>query len=198
MRRSKYKKERSMIRLFKIFLVAAFFILSGYSLDYADKDISNGFFLVNRTIAKYAEIYKKEFKLDKLSIDQIEDVVFSMIKWESNFDAKSRSWEESLQCFSYGLLRLVPDTARDMGWHGKYNRELYDVDTNIKYGMRYLCAKLKKYNQNIQEAVVAYNAGGVYTNKENKLINQRYLDMVYFNFYLQLRQGRKTYKIKEA
>ncbi|MBV6634899.1 MAG: lytic transglycosylase domain-containing protein, partial [Mameliella sp.] len=37
----------------------------------------------------------------------------------------------------FGLLQILPQTARTMGFQGK-NSDLLDADTNLKYGLKYL------------------------------------------------------------
>ncbi|WP_305968773.1 MULTISPECIES: transglycosylase SLT domain-containing protein [unclassified Mameliella] len=37
----------------------------------------------------------------------------------------------------WGLLQILPQTARTMGFRGK-NSDLLDADTNLKYGLKYL------------------------------------------------------------
>jgi len=59
-----------------------------------------------------------------------------------------------------GLMQLMPGTAQRYGVHNSY-----DAAANIRGGTHYLRDLLEMFNQNIQLAVAAYNAG------ENAVIN---------------------------
>ncbi|MDP1709029.1 MAG: lytic transglycosylase domain-containing protein [Gammaproteobacteria bacterium] len=59
-----------------------------------------------------------------------------------------------------GLMQLMPGTAQRYGVY-----DSYDAAANIRGGTRYLRDLLEMFNQNIQLAVAAYNAG------ENAVIN---------------------------
>jgi soluble lytic murein transglycosylase-like protein len=128
-----------------------------------------------------------------ISNNLINNISIRMIWQESKFIAKSKSWEKKLNCYSYGLSRLIVNTAKnDLGWEIKNEEELYDVDKNIKYGIKNLCKQIKRYNGNIEKGIAAYNAGGAYTSVtcnetldscEIKYINQNYVDIVFYNKY---------------
>ena len=59
-----------------------------------------------------------------------------------------------------GLMQLLPSTANDIA-----NRlnileyDIFDPNTNIMFGCYYLRYLLDLYNQNIDYAIMAYNAG---------------------------------------
>lgn len=77
------------------------------------------------------------------------DLVHSMIKVESNFNARAVSPKGAR-----GLMQLVPSTARRFGVSDAFNpRE--NIDGGVKY-LRYL---LDLYGGNYPLALAAYNAG---------------------------------------
>jgi soluble lytic murein transglycosylase-like protein len=73
----------------------------------------------------------------------------SVIKAESNFNAKARS-----SAGAVGLMQLMPATARRFGVKNRRH-----AGSNIMGGARYLRYLLKKYRGNKRLAMAAYNAG---------------------------------------
>ena len=111
------------------------------------------------------ERYAKEYQMDPL-------LVLSIIKTESNFDARAVS-----QRGARGLMQIMDPTARWIS--GKMNMSnytpdlLYDPDYNIKMGVWYLRWLYDKYHD-IDLVIVAYN-GGV-GNVDKWLADKNYSD----------------------
>jgi soluble lytic murein transglycosylase-like protein len=94
------------------------------------------------------------------------EFVLSIIKKESNFNPKVKSDRGAM-----GLMQILPDTARWLGL--KNTSRLYDPDTNIKYGIKYLRYLFNRFNNSIPnelgkddidkneviKVIAAYNAG---------------------------------------
>lgn len=80
--------------------------------------------------------------------------------------------EKSARAFSYGLMQIMGQVAREFGFDGKYLTELCDPLTNLNVG----CRKLKKCLDNkdgeVRKALLAYNGGG----------NLKYPDLVMDHF----------------
>ena len=57
-----------------------------------------------------------------------------------------------------GLMQLMPRTARGMGYKGKMKR-LYNPDTNLAYGMKYLGEAYRRGGKTTCGAILKYNAG---------------------------------------
>lgn len=77
----------------------------------------------------------------------------AIIRIESNFraDARGRAGE-------VGLMQIKPATARSMGYGGSV-KGLYNPETNIKYGMKYLGMAQKLGGGSVCGTVLKYNAG---------------------------------------
>ena len=102
---------------------------------------------------EFVSMYSDEYGVD-------ENLVFAVIKAESNFHEEAVSHKDAL-----GLKQIMKETAEDVA--RKYNieidfnnseREILNVQNNIKIGTKYLAVLLEKY-KNIEVAVAAYNAG---------------------------------------
>lgn len=102
--------------------------------------------------SEHVETYSEEYDVDPL-------LVYAVIKVESNFnnDVVSKSNAK-------GLMQLMDSTAKEISTD-KINDTsfecsmLFDAETNIKIGVKYLSELLDKYNGNIYVALAAYNAG---------------------------------------
>lgn len=113
-----------------------------------------GFVLLNmkyplgyvKVIDKYAE----EYQVDKY-------LIYSLINTESGFhkDAKSSKGAN-------GLMQLMPPTTEeicsDLG-ENLNGIDTSDPETNIKYGIYYFKQLLNKYDNQVDIALAAYNAG---------------------------------------
>jgi hypothetical protein len=75
---------------------------------------------VNRLIAKYAAIY-----------DVPPSLVHRVVKRESTYNPAARNGPY------YGLMQILPQTARTMGYRGPPSG-LLDAETNLKYAVKYL------------------------------------------------------------
>ncbi len=82
----------------------------------------------------------------------------ALIRQESAFDPGAVS-----RARAYGLMQLLPSTARrvarQLGRGGLSNAELFDPETNIELGARYLHDTLQRYEGKLEYALASYNAG---------------------------------------
>lgn len=102
--------------------------------------------LYDNIIEKYSKMYNVPFPLIK-----------AIITRESNFNPKSYRFESHRNDASYGLIQILYQTAKGLGYTGT-PEGLYDVDTNVKYGTLYLSALLKHY-KNLPDVIASYNMG---------------------------------------
>lgn len=85
------------------------------------------------------------------------NLIAAVIKKESNFKPRARS-----QVGAQGLMQIMPETAKNPGFGVKpfdKKKSLYDVAENVRFGTDYLSAMLKRYDNDVEAALVAYNAG---------------------------------------
>jgi soluble lytic murein transglycosylase len=110
-------------------------------------------------------------------------LVKAVIKAESDFDHEALS-DKGAQ----GLMQLMPATAADMEV-----KDAFDPEENIAGGARYLSQLMKRFGNNTELAIAAYNAGpeavqahgGIPPFEETKTFVQRVL-----RYYQQFTGGR--------
>lgn len=78
---------------------------------------------------------------------------------------------------SYGLMQVLEGTARDLGLTGAPSR-MYDPDTGIYYGTRYLAKQWTRYRGDVERVIAAYNAGTARKTAAGTWTNQAYVDFV--------------------
>lgn len=146
-------------------------------------------FVYPNKYSEYIEKYSKEYNVDK-------NLVYAVIKQESNFDPKVNSHKGAK-----GLMQLMDKTAEEIaGQIGKENIDLCDPETNIMLGTKHLSDLLKKYDNNEKIAIIAYNAGmgNVDNWIKNGIINEDGSDLEnvpYKETNMYLRKVLKNYEI---
>lgn len=81
------------------------------------------------------------------------DLGFRLVRVESRFKPRAKSHAGAL-----GLTQVLPSTAR-LYEPGLTHEQLYDRDTNLRLGFRYLRDLLERYDGNLETALLAYNRG---------------------------------------
>ncbi|MCD7110753.1 lytic transglycosylase domain-containing protein [Rhizobium sp. DKSPLA3] len=81
------------------------------------------------------------------------DLAHAVIRVESNFNPKARGSAGEI-----GLMQIKPATARMMGYDGS-RAGLFDPETNIKFGMKYLAKAHRLSGGFTCGTILRYNAG---------------------------------------
>lgn len=77
----------------------------------------------------------------------------AVVEVESNFNPRARG-----RAGEVGLMQIKPATARGIGYRGSTNA-LYDPETNIEWGMKYLAGAHQRANGDLCGTILRYNAG---------------------------------------
>jgi soluble lytic murein transglycosylase-like protein len=93
-------------------------------------------------IDKAIETYAEKFNLDP-------KLIRAVMKQESSFQPFALSTSGAM-----GLMQLMPGTAEGLGVDDPYN-----IEENIRGGAQYLRYQLDAFDQNLDLALAAYNAG---------------------------------------
>ena len=96
----------------------------------------------NKMIDEAVSIASKKHKIS-------EDLIRAVITAESNYDQYGVSKKGAM-----GLMQLMPKTTLKLGIE-----KPFDIYQNIDGGTRYLKLMLDRYNQDLEKALAAYNAG---------------------------------------
>ncbi|NLR96548.1 lytic transglycosylase domain-containing protein [Rhizobium sp. P38BS-XIX] len=109
------------------------------------RDADNSSTLQNR----YSPLITKYAKENGVAVE----LATAVIRIESNFNAKTRGSAGEI-----GLMQIKPATARLMGYTGRA-KGLYDPETNIKFGMKYLAMAQNLGGGQTCNTILKYNAG---------------------------------------
>lgn len=109
---------------------------------------------IDRLVDKYAALY-----------DMPPSLIHRVIRRESGYNAAARNGPY------YGLLQILPQTARQMGYNGPPNG-LLDADTNLRYAGRYLRGAWIVSNGSQDRAVYWFAHGYYYEAKRRGLLQQ--------------------------
>jgi hypothetical protein len=81
------------------------------------------------------------------------DMAFRLVQVESGFRARARSNKDAI-----GYTQIQPATARFYE-PGLSTEQLYERDVNLRIGFRFLKDLIRRYNGDLELALVAYNRG---------------------------------------
>ncbi len=111
------------------------------------------------TILNYSTKYKIDAQLagEIYDVSQAEgvdaDLGFRVVSVESEFNPHATSSVGAI-----GLTQLMPSTARFFD-HAVTKEQLYDPNTNLRLGFRYLRSLITEYHGDLALALVVYNRG---------------------------------------
>lgn len=123
---------------------------------------------------RYEEQVKKNAQ--ETGIDEL--LIYSIIKAESGFEATVKSASGAV-----GLMQVMYPTAEEiaekLGIEDLTEEQLYEVETNIMLGTKYFSMLLDAYDNKLNLAIIAYNAGmgNVNTWLEEGIINEQGTDI---------------------
>ncbi|MFZ2101164.1 MAG: lytic transglycosylase domain-containing protein [Oricola sp.] len=92
-----------------------------------------------------------------------ETLVHRVVRRESTYNPRAKKGGH------YGLMQIKPETARTMGYSGS-DSGLYDAETNLKYGVKYLRGAWLLANGSEDRAVQLYSAGYYYEAKRRGML----------------------------
>jgi soluble lytic murein transglycosylase-like protein len=112
-------------------------------------DRTSGFAMPVITTSQYSAIIIKYANEYNVPIE----LAHAVVRVESNFNPNARG-----SAGEVGLMQIKPATARMMGYSGT-RQGLFDPETNIKYGMKYLAAAHELGGGETCGTILKYNAG---------------------------------------
>ena len=68
--------------------------------------------------------------------------------------------EKTMRATSFGLMQIMGETARELGFTGRFLTELLDPINAVTYGCKKLKRELDKHQGDVNQALLAYNGGG--------------------------------------
>jgi soluble lytic murein transglycosylase-like protein len=95
--------------------------------------------------------------------DVPEALVHRVVKRESTYNPQAKNGGH------YGLMQIKPETARTMGYSGSVSG-LYDAETNLRYGVRYLRGAWLLADGSEDKAVQLYSSGYYYEAKRRGML----------------------------
>ena len=136
-----------MKRLLKLIFFICIIIIIVVNYPKVKKMIMEQYY--KKDYQEYVEKYAKEYNVD-------EDLIYAIIKSESNFDEEAVSHKEAK-----GLMQIMYTTAQDVAKIleiGLTEETILEPEINIQIGTKYISMLIQKYEVT-ELALAAYNAG---------------------------------------
>ncbi|MHA7777446.1 lytic transglycosylase domain-containing protein [Roseibium sp. M-1] len=115
---------------------------------------------------KYATLIRKAAAKHGVPVQ----IAKAVVQVESNFNPRARG-----SAGEVGLMQIKPATARGIGYRGS-TTALYDPETNLEWGMKYLAGAHKKAGGDVCGTILRYNAG--HFAKRMNPVSKRYCSKV--------------------
>jgi soluble lytic murein transglycosylase-like protein len=131
--------------------------------------------LNSTALSQHIAAVSSDYNIDPL-------LVLSIIKTESSFNPKAKSGVGAI-----GLMQVMPIVVKDAGHAANVhtNQELWNPTQNVKLGTHYFSKLMKRYNNNLRNALTAYNMGPTALNrllKKKASFNTSYYQKVMKNY----------------
>ena len=146
-------KERLTIKKYKYIFVIVLIVISILLIGPLQLKTKVMKLIYPKKYERFVELYAKQYNVN-------ENLIYAIIKAESNFEPKAISKKGAK-----GLMQLMEKTAEEVAEEldktiisENISDKLLEVDTNIELGTKYILILLEKYKY-IELALVAYNAG---------------------------------------
>lgn len=136
---------RKLFRFVSVVVILIILLILGYNIALR--------YLYPKEYSEFVEKYSDEYGVN-------EELVYAVIKCESNFDKNACSHADAA-----GLMQLTKETFDDirkmLNELSEYTYEKYcfDAEINIKFGTKYLQYLMEFFNGDKIAAIAAYNAG---------------------------------------
>lgn len=145
------KKKGCLYNFFNvIFTLVCIFIIGAFFANYFKMDT----FYKNRYPLMHMDIVEKY--CDLYDVDKY--LVQSIMRVESFYDEKAISKKGAI-----GLMQIMPNTgdwvAKKLGLENFSKKDLFDCEKNIMIGVWYIGYLADRFDGNIDNIIVAYNAG---------------------------------------
>lgn len=118
-------------------------------VDAAQAPASRGFAAPQKKGAAYRNLIAKHARANGVPVA----LAHAVVRIESNYRAKARGAAGEI-----GLMQIKPASARGIGFSGSA-AALYDPDTNLQWGMKYLGMAHQMAGGNICGTIMRYNGG---------------------------------------
>lgn len=103
--------------------------------------------------------------------------ILAIIRAESGFDKNAHSWANA-----YGLMQIIPRTAKELASELKLDfsapEDLFEEEFNLQLGIYYVSKLAKRYNNQKEYILAAYNAGPHRVSRWKKYNNNETLDFL--------------------
>jgi hypothetical protein len=86
---------------------------------------------------------------ERQGLGDFKEVLVRQAFQESRFNPTAKSPKNAR-----GVMQILPSTAKDLGL-----RDMYNPDENIEAGVKYMGQLLKRYDNDVEKALIAYNWG---------------------------------------
>lgn len=103
-------------------------------------------------------VIEQESNWDQWAV-RYEPAFMSRYVWPMYREGKFNTTEAYTRSMSWGLMQIMGETARELGFDGQFLTELCDPEHGIEYGCRKLAKAVERAGGGAAEALLSYNGG---------------------------------------